>query len=550
MAREPHILSFDLGTSALKAGLVSARGAVAAAESRLLPVRLLPGGGAEQDPEDWWRAVREAARALLARGAVAPGEVAAVSFGTQWGGTVATARDGRPLAPALIWMDSRGAPHVRRAVSGVPRIQGYGLAKLLRWVSLTGGVPALSGKDSLAHVLFLRAERPQVYRAAWKLLEPMDWLGLRLTGRCATSFATVALHWATDNRDLGRVAYHDGLLALSGLEREKLPDLVPAASILGPLRAEAAGELGLPEGVPVAVGAPDIHVAAVGSGAVGDGEAHLCLGTSSWLCCHVPYKKTAVLRAMASLPSARPDRYLLVNEQECAGACLAWLARSLRLSEAGAPEPRDPYAALDLLAGSARPGSGRVVFTPWLNGERSPVDDRLLRASFFNQSLRTTRAELARAALEGVAYNSRWLLGGVEGFLGRRVPELRVVGGGARSDVWCQIHADVLGRRVHRVEEPVLANVRGAGLLGAAALGLVRFDDVPRLVPLARTFEPDPAQRRLYGELFDAFLRLYRATRRIHARLNREEEPWTPPPSEGASSGASLPGWPGPPSGS
>lgn len=545
MARDGHILAFDLGTSALKAALVSARGRIADHQTRSMSVRLLPGGGAEQDPEDWWGAIREASRALLARGSVAPGAVAGLSCSTQWSGTVATARDGRALLPALIWMDSRGASHVRRAVGGPPAIHGYGVRKLWRWLRLAGGVPARSGKDPVGHILFLRAERPEAYRAAWKLLEPADWLGLRLTGRCASSFATIALHWAADIRDLRRVEYDAGLLGITGLERDKLPDLVAPASVLGALAAGPARELGLPEGLPVAVGVPDIQAAAVGSGAVRDGEAHLCLGTSSWLCCHVPRKKADLFHEMTALPSARPDRYLLVDEQECAGACVTWAEEHLGLA-GGATHP---HAEFDRLAGSAPPGSGGVIFTPWLNGERSPVDDHTLRASFFNQSLRTTRAHLARAVLEGVACNSRWLLRYVERFLGGPVPDLHLVGGGARSALWCQIHADVLGRTVRQVEEPLLANVRGAGLVGAVALGLLTFDEVPGCVPVAATFEPDADRRRLYDGLFEAFLRLYRATRHIHPRLGREEEPWTSPPWDAASSTASTHASSPPPSG-
>ncbi|HEU4385154.1 MAG TPA: FGGY-family carbohydrate kinase [Anaeromyxobacteraceae bacterium] len=546
MALGRHILAFDLGTSALKAALVSERGAIAAREIRKMEVRLAAGGAAEQEPEDWWGAIRDASRALLARGSVPPGAVAGLCCSTQWGGTVATSRDGRALAPALIWMDSRGAPHVGRAITGPLPVQGYGLRKLIRWLRLAGGVPARSGKDPVGHGLFLRAERPEIYRAAWKLLEPADWLGLRLTGRCASSYATAALHWAADIRDLRRVEYDARLLAAGGLEREKLPDLVPAASVLGPLAAAPARELGLEEGLPVAVGVPDIQAAAVGSGAVRDGEAHLCLGTSSWLCCHVSYKKADLFHQMTSLPSARPDRYLLVNEQECAGACVAWAEEHLGLAGA-APHP---HAELDRLAASAPPGAGGVIFTPWLNGERSPVDDRSLRASFFNQSLRTTRGDLARAVLEGVALNSRWLLRYVERFLGRRVADVHLVGGGAASTLWCQIHADVLGLTVRQVEDPLLANVRGAGLIGAAALGLLSFDEVPGCVPVAATFEPDPGRRRLYDGLFEAFLRLYRATRHIHPRLGREEGPWTSPPSEGDSSAASTPASSPPPNGS
>ena len=145
------------------------------------------------------------------------------------------------------------------------------------------------------------------------------------------------------------------------------------------------------------------------------------------------------------------------------------------------------------MAASAPPGSDGLVFTPWLNGERSPVDDRLARGSFFNQSLQTTRAHMARAILEGVACNSRWLLRFVERFIGQRLPEVTMIGGGATSDLWCQIYADLLDRPVRRAEAPRLAGARGAALQAAVALGHLTFEQIPERVPIDRTFVPDPA---------------------------------------------------------
>ena len=166
-------------------------------------------------------------------------------------------------------------------------------------------------------------------------------------------------------------------------------------------------------------------------------------------------------------------------------------------------------------------GSGGALFTPWLNGERSPVDDHTIRGGFHNLSLSTSRHEMVRAVYEGVAFNSRWLLGAVERFVGRRFGELTFVGGGANSAVWAQVHADVMGRRVRAVADPVLANVRGTGLLGLAALGRVEIGDIPGAVATAGTFEPDPSTAAVYDELFREFVNLYKQTKQIHRRLNR-----------------------------
>ena len=166
------------------------------------------------------------------------------------------------------------------------------------------------------------------------------------------------------------------------------------------------------------------------------------------------------------------------------------------------------------MAAATEPGAGGVLFTPWLNGERTPVDDHTLRGGWHNLSLRTRRADLVRAVLEGVAFNSRWLLGTVEKFVGRPFPWLNFVGGGAQSDVWCQIMADVLDRPIRQVEQPLHANTRGAALLAAIALKRTTLDDVGRAVAITREFLPDRAVRNRYDELY----REFRAVHKQNAR--------------------------------
>jgi xylulokinase len=277
------------------------------------------------------------------------------------------------------------------------------------------------------------------------------------------------------------------------------------------------------------MGAPDHQCALVGSGAVRDFEGHCYLGTSSWVECLVPFKKTDIVHSIASIPAAIPGRYQCLNEQDVAGGCLAFflenvLFRSGRLGTGSPPaRPLLPaaYRLADEVAASVPAGSHRVLFTPWLNGERTPVDSTTLRGGFHNLSLATTMEDMLRAVYEGVAYNTRWSMGYVEKFTGRPFDSLTLVGGGARSDLWCQILADVLDRPVKQPVDPILANARGAAFLAAMGLGYLRVEEIPGLVRHRRVYEPDPSHRALYDELYAAFLELYRRNRGLFSRLNR-----------------------------
>ena len=310
------------------------------------------------------------------------------------------------------------------------------------------------------------------------------------------------------------------LLRLAGLDRAKLPELMAATDILGPVLAGQAAALGIPAGIPVVVGTPDLQSAAIGSGATRDFQAHLYVGTSSWLTCHVPFKKTDLLRNIASLPAAIPGRYFVADEQETAGAALTFL-RDRLLFPAG-DAPADAYRQFDAMAAESPPGSGGLIFTPWLYGERTPVEDHFIRGGFHNLSLSAGRNDLVRAVLEGVALNARWLLQAVERFTKCRLEPIRFIGGGARSDVWCQIFADVLDRTIEQVADPVNANARGAAMLAAVALGELDFFSVPGRVKVARTYRPQPVNADLYAMLFAEFVGLYKRNRKAHARLNRD----------------------------
>ena len=301
-----HILAIDLGTSGPKVALFTMQGELLGWEVDAAPLFLLPDGGAEQDPDDWWAAIIRATRRLLARNLAPVASITALACTAQWGGTVAVDRRGRHLMNAVIWADARGAPHVQAVTGGPIRILGYGVDKVWRWLRITGGIPTRSGKDPIAHILFLKHERPEIYRAAHKFLDVKDALNARLTGRFVSSPDTMTVHWVTDNRNIHAIDYEAGLLRQVGVEREKLPDLAPAASTAGEILPEAAAELGLPSGVQVIVGSSDLLCAAVGSGAVLDFAPHIYIGTSTWLMAHTPFRKSDLINNMATLPAASP----------------------------------------------------------------------------------------------------------------------------------------------------------------------------------------------------------------------------------------------------
>lgn len=516
-----HVLAIDLGSGGPKVILVSDRGEVIAHAKASTSTILLPDGGAEQSALEWWSATSQAAKSILSQRLVPPESIVAVGCDAQWSVTVPVDQAGEPLMNAVHWMDGRGAQHTSRIMDGFPKVAGYGALKLLRWLRLTGGAPTHSGNDSLAHVLFIKHDRPDVYRKTHHFLEPADFLCARLSGRQASTPATAFPLMLADLRRSDRIDYDPGLLRLAGLDREKLPEILQPGTLLGPVLPEVADDWGLPRTAQVVVGTSDSQAAVLGSGAVGDFEGHVCIGTSCWLSCHVPFKKTDIFHFLATMPAAISGRNMVMAEQGAAGKCLElfvdqWLLRK------GVDERAELLIRSLDEAASAPAGSDGLIFLPWLNGAGPPSGESSVRGGFLNQSLQTTRAHALRAILEGVSFNLRWVLEHIEPFIKHRLPSLRFIGGGARSELWCQTLADVMNRPIEQVVDPHFAIARGAAYSALLAMRLCRLEDLEAMTPVARRFEPTPSRRELYDGLFQEFLESYRANRRIFARLGRK----------------------------
>jgi xylulokinase len=507
---EPWVLAVDLGTGGPKTGAVSLSGKLLAHARSAVRTRYLPGGGAVQDPEEWWRQVAAGVREAVDSPRVDAAALVGVGITGQWGSTVPVDESGRAIGDCRLWADTRGGRFSAAAVGGPISLFGYSPMNILRWVQLTGGAPSPNGADPLGHELYMRSCEPELYARTRTFLEPVDYLGLRLTGRAVATPASMILSWLTDNRRGSKPGYVAELVRRSGRDPFRLPELVATGSVIGTVLPAVAQELGISE-VPVVAGVPDLHSSWIGSGAIAPFQPHVTISTTAWIACEVPFKKTDVMHQMASVPGVRPNSYLVANNHETAGLCLAWLRDSVL--DGG-------YDELCEVAADVPAGSGGLVFTPWLNGERTPVEDRTLRGAFLNVSLQTGKEQMVRAVLEGVAFNARWLLDAVEKFAGRSFPSLRILGGGAQSDVWCQIHADILSKRIERVEQPMHASVRGAGLFAALSLGKISLDDVPKLVHVSGAFEPEDSARSTYEPMYREFKGFYGALHGSYARLN------------------------------
>jgi len=507
MASE-YIVAHDVGTGGNKAVLVDPQGHIHGSAFEPYEVTYPRPDWAEQKPEDWWRAVTRSTRRLLDESGVHPGDVLCVTYATQMLGVVPVTADGEPLRPGIIWLDARAQ---RQAEQIMRRFVGPWLFAAL------AGAP-LSGKDVMPKMLWLKQNEPGVYDHAAKFLDVSGYLLYRSTGLMVADWTAASVV----GLDLKKRQWLTWLFNYIGLDPKKLPALVKSTDRVGGLTARAASECGLLEGTPVIAGAGDAPSAAVGSGAVGEGEGHISLGTSGWVAV-VTERIVTGKHGIASIHSADPGKAFLIAETETAGACLQWIADQFYRKEQEDPAIENVFALMDRDVETIEPGSGYLIFTPWMYGERAPIADTFVRSTFFNLSADHQREHLLRAVYEGVAYNLRWIMEVMERSFGHHQEVFRVIGGGARGAPWMQIIADVTGKRIEAVPNPQEAGAVGVALIAAVGLGIYSdFKALKDVVQVSRTFEPRSDHAGVYECLFAAYKKVYRSLKAGYREINEE----------------------------
>ena len=503
----------------MKAAVVRRDGTLLGTSRGSIETTLTADGGAEQDVERVWKTVLTAADQALDSLPDRHG-VRGIACASQYSSIIPVDTEGRPTANMVVWMDKRGAPARLKALPGGQRMKPN-LFQMGRWVQIHGIPPLDSGADSLAHMRWLKLARPETYARTATFLEPMDYVAMRLCGRRVTNRCSSFLMLLTDNRR-SDPTYHPTLVKWSGLDAEKLPELVPVDEPLGPVLPEIAERLGLPRDTPVFPPINDTQAGGVGAAAFTGDHAGISIGTTGVCVTHVDFKKTDILNSLVSMPSPIRGRYFVMAEAGIGGGALDYFLERLVFASDrfGDHSGTEPLAALEHAIATVEPGSDGVLFLPWLTGSVTPAEDGQVRGGFLNLSLQTTREHLGRAVLEGVAFNLRWVQGRVARFAKRDISRIRFYGGGALSSAWAQIFADVLQLPVEQLADPEYAASRGLALLGFHRLGELSLEEIEASIPVAAVFEPRGHLAARYDEMFAQFVRAFKKNRAVFRALN------------------------------
>ena len=471
----------------------------------------------------WWKLCLETSKRVIADSGAPPEQIVGICCDSQYFLTIPVNEHAEPLMNCITWRDTRGGKYNRQMMKGFPAVQGMSIRKLMKFIRYTGVAPTAVGADALAHMLFVKHELPDIYNNTYKFLEPVDYLTSRLTGRISASQHTALTMMLTSNRNWGDSEYCEPLLKMSGIDREKLPDLIPSDGIVGKITPAVAEELNLSAETQVICGMYDNQAAIPGAGIVDLQQGLLLVSTTLSLNAYIDSKKTDIVKSIASIPSCLPGKYMLLCEQGLGGKCLEFHLENVVCHHDAfslSDMPTDAYERLNKMAAEVPPGADGVIFLPWLTGSYAPSENRNARGAFFNLSLETTRCHLTRSVMEGVAFNSRAALGSVEKFIGNKFDSLRFAGGGALSDVWAQSYADILKIPIHQMEDPVQVTCKGAGLIGLVRLGHLKLEEIPERARIKKTFAPIEANFAVYDKLYSQFRKIFKKNQSVFNILN------------------------------
>ncbi|MBD3186520.1 carbohydrate kinase [Candidatus Bathyarchaeota archaeon] len=517
------ILAHDVGTSGTKSILMEIADTINIKATHLTEYDVIyPPGiphAAEQDPKDWWNAICSGTKQVLQRTRMRPEAIDAISFSTQAQCALFVDEAGNPLDNPYIWIDGRAMEEFEKGCrSGLLKIEGYNLFKVIKFLRITNGGPG-SAKDPLWKYAWFKKHKPGLYSKLHKMLDVKDYLTFKCTGDFACSMDSANATWVFDTRK-NKLQWHEGLCKRYGIDMGHLPEVRYSTDLAGELHQDAAREMGLVEGIPVIMGGIDASCIPIGSGSTAENDTHVYAGTSGWLSTTTSKRLLNIGMFEASVIGAIPNYYNFIGLHETSAGCLAWAKDHLADLEVKQAEQdgTSVFALLDEKVSEMPPGSNKVIFTPWLYGNRSPKEDTHVRGAFFNLGLQTRRREMFRAILEGVAFHARWLM---EGFGKLDLPEtFSYIGGGAKSDIWCQIMADVLQKKIQAVQYAQDGGAIGAAVIAMVGINAITFKEAKNLIPVSGLYEPNPRNKEIYDKLFVAFKKFHENNRSMYRFLN------------------------------
>ena len=500
MARDDVLLlGLDVGTSGTKAGVFDAAGRhLGLGRAAYKPDAPQP-GWAECDPELWWRGVVEALNGACADAGIDAADIRAVGLGVLFPAVMPLDENGRALHPAILYCDQRSVAQVAALEKKVSKNEFLALA----------GNPLVPGTSAVSSLAWLRDERPDVWSGTKSIGWANTYITSRLTGEVCADPSMAALSGLVDIRDPWQ--WSADLCDRLGIDAELLPRIVGSAEVVGTVTETASRETGLKAGTVVVAGAGDVPISAVGAGAASTDTAAYVVGSTD--CVSVPMSRPTDDHRWVNCAYVPRGQWLGVGTTTSTGVSIEWFVREV-LGSSGS----DGYALMTGLAESSPPGSNRILFTPYLQGERTPIWDPMARGAFTGLTASTTRADLARAVFEGTSFALKHVMDCVESVAGEPVRHIRALGGGTKNALWNQVKADILQTPLH------VLDFQEAGSLGAALLagiGVGIYADVDEAVEIARnmggvkTVEPNPAVAATYEELFAIYSQIHPQTSEI-----------------------------------
>jgi len=527
-----YVISYDIGTTGVKTCIFEIDETIKLLGAGMEGYKLyvMPDGGAEQDPDEWWDAMCSTTKTALSQCDVTPDMIEGISFCSQAQGLVLVDKDGVPVHRAFSYMDQRATEQIKKGMQYGPQISGGNIFKLIPSLIITKAA-ALSVKDPVWKYNWVKDNEPENFKRVHKWLDVKEYLISRMTGNFVMTRDSAFGTLLYDVRD-GHRCWSPKVCKMLGVDMKHLPEIIDSDAKAGELSEKAAGELGLKAGTAVFGGGMDASLIGVGAGAAELGDTHIYQGTSGWVSTVTDSSLVDINAMIAAIVGVQNGRYNYFAELETAGKCLEWVKDHLALDEIGiylekkhvAESQETVYTSLyDYLSkviDETPAGCGGVVFTPWLHGNRCPFEDPNSRGMFFNISLETGKTQLIRAVVEGVCFHMRWFIETQENKI-KTSDTIRFVGGGALSDVTCQILADITGRKIETVDSPQNVGAVGAAALMAVGLGIIdNVGEAKKLIPASKSFTPDGKNKAVYDKNYEVYKTLYKNNKEAFAALN------------------------------
>lgn len=501
-----YFLAYDVGTSSVKAILVNETGNILSSAIEEYPLHMPNPGWAEQTPIDYWNAICSATKNIVAKSNIDANQIKGIAFTTQAMGLIPVDKEGKVLYPNITWVDGRAEKQARQIMK---KFGGKTIFKKIAGVEITG-------KDVIPKMMWLKEQKPEVYNNTYKFLDVNGYLKYKCTNKMVAEWSGACSYsFNVKKKDWERLFFK-----IAGVGTERLPDLARSIDEVGKLTATAAQEMGLPIGIAVYGGCDDTQSAAVGTTAIGEGEAHIYLGTSAWVGV-MSHKPQPFKNAVFCLQSADPAMNIIVGVTESAGVNTEWLLSNFYAKEKNDANI-DVFELLENDIKTIDAGANHLIVTPWFLGERCPVNTTTTRSTVFNLSHEHTRAHITRAHFEGIAYNLRWTIQNLEKYFGFKINELKVAGGGAYSKTWMQIIADVTQRKIITTSQPKNAGALGAAMCAMVGSGTFKdFTEIHQLIQTNETFDPNKENKAIYDELYKTYKRIYHQLKNTYSDLNK-----------------------------